>query len=384
MSSTGATLSGSFYGATGRINSTGIVWGSDSALIDNPDANEASLGWAYDSSCIGETASGNISCTVETLEATTTYYYRAFVAEYNAATSEYEYRYGGIVSFTTDAASVSTGYLSCNEVPAVSGILNGNGDSGTLTDRDDEWYRYYTGNAKRQIAVHTYTHPDTGKRLRSYTVLYDESKYAPLWTAHAMHASMWPDRNVGRNDGWMSDPAISLTQQNGLDNASTVGYSKGHLVASNYRQSTVKQNKQTFYNSNQAPQWQNNFNSGVWSNLEEKVAANAPTSNTDTLYVVTGVLYEGSVSTLPSGSLNVPVPSHFYKCLMKCRFDGTNECKEAYGIAYIFTNEAHAGAHYYDAEFVTTIDAVEERAGFEFFPNLPASAKATATPLWEN
>lgn len=290
-------------------------------------------------------------------------------------------------SFATTSTQSAPGYLGCYEVPDVSGILNGSATSGNLSSRDDIWYRYYTNNEKRQIAVHTFTHPTSGKKTRNYTILYDENNYAPLWTAHAMHSSVWPDEGVGRNEDWRNDPAIDLTQQNGLDNAGTVGYSKGHLVASNYRQSSVEQNKQTFYNSNQAPQWQNSFNSGVWSSLEEKVAANAP-SGSDTLYVVTGVLYEGSISTLPSGSLNVRIPSHFYKCLMKCTFNGSHVCTAAAGIAYIYTNAAHTGAKYNDAEFVTTIDAVEQRTGFVFFSNVPtnlqAAAKGTATPLWNN
>ena len=104
--------------------------------------------------------------------------------------------------------------------------------------------------------------------------------------------------------------------------------------------------------------------------------------------MVTGVLYEGSISTLPSGSYNVPIPSHFYKCLMKCSFNASHEITSASGIAYIYTNESHSGSHYYDASYVTTIDAIETRAGFDFFPNVPPNfqnaAESVATPLWNN
>lgn len=275
------------------------------------------------------------------------------------------------------------GYLGCLEMPDVTEILSGTKTSGTYSDRDDRWYRYYTKNNKRQIATHTFTHPTSNQKTRTYTVLYDETNYAPLWTATAMHSSMWPDKNVGRNDGWTDDPAISLAQQGGLDNAGTVGYSRGHLVASNYRQSTVKENKQTFYHSNQAPQWQNSFNSGVWSSMEEAVAAHLP-SGRDTLYMVIGVLYEGTIKTLPSGSKNVRIPSHFYTCLMKCSFNTSGNMTSAKGIGYIFTNEAHSGMSY--SQGAATIDSIEERAGFNFFANVPESlqntAEATATALW--
>ena len=262
--------------------------------------------------------------------------------------------------------------------------MTGNGTSGTNSSRGDNWFRYYTSNSKQQVATHTFTHPSTNKQTRNYTVLYDESKYAPLWVAYAMHSSAWPDEEQKGSSSWTTDPAISLTQQTGLDSASTVGYSRGHMVSSQERRASADQNNQTYYYSNQAPQWQNSFNDGIWSTLEGKILSNAP-SGRDTLYVVTGVLYENT-TTLPSGSLTVSVPSHFYKCLMKCTFDASGSITAAKGIAYLYTNEAHSGANYYDSGFVTTIDAIEERTGFDFFPLVPSeygtSAESTATQLW--
>ena len=110
--------------------------------------------------------------------------------------------------------------------------------------------------------------------------------------------------------------------------------------------------------------------------MENAVAGNAPEGR-DTLYVVTGVLYEGTL-TKPSGSLNVPIPSHFYKCLMLCSFDTNGQMTAASGCAYIFTNEAHSGDKYTDTKFRTTIDAIEQRTGFDFFANVPSSLQDTA------
>lgn len=312
----------------------------------------------------------------------TTYEFQAYVTEYNGSTSSYEDRWGSVRTFTTLAPSTysAPGYLSCYEMPDVSGLLNGSSTSGTNINRDDQWFRYYTTSSQRQIATHCYTL--SGARVRNYTVLFDGNRYAPVWTAHAMHASMWPDDNTGRTGSWTTDPAIGLTQQSGLDNASSVGYSRGHLVASNYRQSSDGQNAQTFYYSNQAPQWQNSFNDGIWQSLEQAVANNSP-SGRDTLYVVTGVLYEGTAKTLPSGSLNVPIPSHFYKCLMKCSFNSSGVMTAASGCAYIFENRAYSGSY---TQGITTINAIEERAGFDFFAavptNLQNTAESSSTPLW--
>lgn len=353
------------------------MYSTNSSYVDNPEANWNSLSVANDDSNVGSNASGSISCTLEDLTPSKTYYYKAFVREYNASTSQYEYLFGERKSFTTEAqAAVGSDYLTGYGMPDVSGLNPTLRLSGSNSTRDDNWYSYSTSNANRQIAVHTYsTGAPKNAETVNYVVLYDGSKYAPLWTAHTMNSTYWPDNDAGRNDDWTSDPAIGLTQQTGLDNASTVGYSRGHFVASEYRQTTVAQNKQTFYYSNQAPQWQNGFNSsaagysgdGIWQQLENRVVEVTP-SGTTMLYVITGVLYEGNTTTKPSGSLNVPIPSHFYKCIMKCTFtNGT--INGAQGIAFVYTNVSHAGESYVAG--ATSIDAIEARAGFNFFANVP-------------
>ena len=393
VTSSSAQLNGSFNGASGQIYETGFYWGTSENSLTNQVTTDGS-----------NASSGIFNCTIggsSPLNASTTYYFKAYIREWNENTNDWEYRYGSVKSFTTTATQpAGYAYLTDYGMPDVSGIVTGLRQSGTNSARDDKWYSFNTSTSTRQIAVHTYTHPTSNVETASYVVLYDGSKYAPLWTAHTMNTTQWPDNNVGRNEDWGNDPAINLTQQSGLDDANTVGYSRGHLVASEYRQSSVKQNMQTFYRSNQAPQWQVGFNGssssgdGVWQTLENKVRSLAP-SGTTMLYVVTGVLYEGTVengeivsSTIPtkkSGSLNVPIPSHFYKCIMKCTFSGST-VTGAQGIAFVYTNESHTGESYDKASFVTSIDSIEQRAGFDFFANVPSDLQATAeantTPNW--
>lgn len=374
-----ATLSGSYKGATGDVAEMGFYWGTNPANLEHELFVDAGSG-----------ASGMFSKGLIGLADTRTYYYKAYVLEYNEDTESYEYHYGEVLNFTTPGPStMNRGYLDCYEMPELTN-LTGSGVNGEYPDRDDIWYRYYTHNDNRQVITHTYSHPSkVPAKTRNYTILYDGSKYAPVWTAHAMNKGMWPDNDQGRSDAWTEDPAVTLPQQTGLDNATAVGYSRGHLVASNYRQTSKAQNKQTFYYSNQAPQWQNSFNAGVWNSLEGSVVSHTPAAGTrDTLYVVTGVLYDyvGEIPTLPSGggTLDVPIPSHFYKCLMMCSFNSSGDMVSANGCAYIFTNEAHQGQTYSDG--LTSIDAVEAQAGFDFFHNVPSSlqtaAEAQTTALW--
>ena len=367
IQATNASLSGSYSGASGSVSEVGFYWGTSSGALTE----------FYVSN--GSGSSGSFSKTLEGLSENTTYYFKAYVLEFNENTNSYEYRYGELKSFKTKSATATSdlGYLECYEVPSIP-TLNGLETGGTFSDRDDVWKRYYTTNTKQQVATHSYTHPDSGNRVRNYTVYYDENRYAPLWCAHAMHKSMWPSK-VSRQSGWIDDPAISLTQQGGLDNAGSIGYSRGHLVSSGERLSTVKQNKQTFYHSNQAPQRQNKFNGSIWSSMEDAIIGAAPAvGSSDTLYVVTGVLYEysGSPTTKPSGSLNVPIPTHFYKCAMLCSFDGSGNVTAARGIAYLFENKDYSNNDY--SAYATTIDEVESRAGFDFFPRIPEALQTKA------
>lgn len=378
VTSSSAVLNGSYSGASGQIYETGFYWGTSQGDLSNKVTTDGS-----------NAAAGNFSCTIggqEPLSENTTYYFKAYVLEKNEDTNAWEERLSNtVLSFTTSEVVPvgAAAYLYDYGMPDVSGLSPTQSQSGTNAARDDSWYRFSTNSAQRQIAVHTYPHPSTGDETVTYVVLYDESKYAPLWTAHTMNTSYWPNNSVGRNDSWANDPAIGLTQQTGLDNANSVGYSRGHLVASEYRQTTVAQNKQTFYYANQAPQWQTGFNGssgsgdGVWQSLENRVSTMAPSGSSTMLYVVTGVLYEGNTTTLPSGSgsLQVPIPSHFYKCIMKCSFTGST-ITAAQGIAFVYTNETHTGENYYDS--ATSIDAIEARAGFDFFAAVPAAVQASA------
>ena len=58
----------------------------------------------------------------------------------------------------------------------------------------------------------------------------------------------------------------------------------------------------------------------------------------------------------------------------------------ARGTAYLFTNETHKGKSYSDAEFSTTIDAIEAETGFDFFANIPDNleeqAEKQSASLW--
>ena len=365
VTTAGATLSGSFQNMK-DVRDYGFYWGTSSTALTNQTHLNSSAN-----------AAESFSSPISSLDASTTYYYQAYVQVLEGGQLK-EYK-GTVKSFSTTSSQGQGGYrpyLSCYEMPAISLKAGTTYDSGSeMSGRGYMWYTHETDNANQKAVTHTYKY--NGKVYRNYTCLVDGSKKAPLWSAFVMHKDAYPDNNVGRTGSWKDDPAVSGSwQQSGVDNP----YSRGHLVASNYRQVCDEANAQTFYHTNQAPQYQTSFNDGVWNSLENAVKSNAP-SGRDTLYVVVGVLYKTSQT-----SSGVPIPSHFYKLLMKCSFGADGTMKAAKGVAYLYTNEAHSGDNYNDAMFRTTIDAIEEETKFDFFVNVPSdlqdAAERQSASLW--
>lgn len=269
-------------------------------------------------------------------------------------------------------------YLGCYEMPAID-LVDDSGytNTGTESFGSTNWYEYDTNNAKQKVVTHTYEY--SSNLYRNYTFLIDQDKRCALWTAYPMHSEAYPNNDIKRGD-WCYDPALPNSWQSSGstdDYNNGNGYSRGHHCASEDRQACRYANDQTFYYTNQTPQWQNNFNGGMWGSLETAIQSNAP-SGRDTLYVVVGTIFDPLNMHASNDGGNVGRPSHFYKLLMMCSFDVDGNMTDADGVAYLYTNEAHTSGTYNDATFRKTIDYIETLTGFDFFANVPTSLQTTA------
>lgn len=279
-------------------------------------------------------------------------------------------------------------YLSCTEIPEVQVYTLISGNEAFSDDNGvGRWYEFDTGDSTRRIVTHTFVYG--GRSYRNYTTMMDQSRRCPLWVAQPMHGVSYKDNKLGRSGKFSEDtsydPAIPASwQSSGSTEGGSSPYSRGHLCASADRQVTLASNYQTFYYTNQAPQWQNSFNSGVWSSLEEATQKKAQTLTArDTLYIVSGTLFENEAFGPSNDGGEVARPSHFYKLLMLCSFDGYGTVTAASGAAYVYENKANSGK-YYDAGYQTTIDAIEQRAGFDFFANVPSALQEAAESTFTN
>lgn len=277
-------------------------------------------------------------------------------------------------SSATPTPSVSTQipYGGCLEMPAMSC-----GTSSTFIETfGGATGHKHTVNGNPNQVIITHVVEEDGKLKRNYTMLFDKTKKAPLWSACVIHQGYFPDV-VTRTETWTIDPALSKAEQQDGTTYGSGGYARGHITASADRLSSIHCNNQTFYSTNIAPQLQNSFNSGVWSRLERKTQKdwNPSVGSTDTLYMVSGVVYKEDIGVTTKGEIEIP--SHFYKVLVKCKFDGAS-VSSAQGIGFYYENRAHKGASFDDATYVKSIDWIEEQAGFDFFSNLPLKAEQTA------
>ena len=364
VSSSGATLNGSFSGASGTISDRGFKYKATS------DANWQTVGL---NSTTG--TSGSFSATIGSLSPNTEYMFLAYVTELNESTNTYEDRWdtGSAKTFTTSGQS---------SAPVISGWL----ELPAATSGSD----YYNGVFKDGSA-------------RNYSYLYQKSTYTSLWTAYPLYASTMGD---GYSASWKKNDALTEAEQvncwsasynviygetNYVNNASSASeyYSRGHNIPNADRSGNNTMQSQTFVATNSTPQIQNKFNAKIWSTLEGDVRGLV--SGTDTVYVVTGAAFHkigGSTESItyihPKGDpdKSVPVPNYYWKVLLKVQWSGSGSNKtvtSAKAIGVWIPHQQYNSSDY--SSFVTSVDQIEEWTGFNFFHNLPANVEQSAESI---
>lgn len=312
-------------------------------------------------------ASGSITASITGLEPLTTYYYRAFVAEYNQSSGSYDYRYGSVESFVTLAAPGYTpaGWL---ELPAVTGA-------------EDFVGRFYGSGS-------------TAGTNRNYSYYYNYTYYASMWVAYPLcgtHKS-----GSASTSSWRYNPDISSVtpnrQVNIVSNSYGVmynndAYSRGHQCPNASRKSDDTMNLQTYYSTNQTPQLQDKFNGSIWGSLEGAVRG-LVSSAADTVYVVTGPAYRkaGGSETISyltgaagknANPSSLPIPNYYWKAILKVKRNGAGEVTSAKTIGFWFDHREYDKGDSY-TNYAVSVNQIEQWTGFDLFTNLPDQLEETS------
>ncbi|MBO4768821.1 MAG: DNA/RNA non-specific endonuclease, partial [Bacteroidales bacterium] len=352
--------------ASGITTSSASIYATYFCLTATPSS--AGFKYGTNSSSLTATAtasvsgtSGTFSATLSNLNASTTYYYAAFIVE-NGITYN-----GSVQSFTTNSegGTPTTGGADYPwpELPAQT-----DRDRNGIDDNNSDLYYSHTFRADAST-------------IRNFSSCYSKSKIHPVWVAAPMHSCYLG--GSGRNDSYGNDPGISCYQAPKFS-----GYTRGHMIGSSDRTVSVPTNRQVFYYSNIGAQTSSGFNTGggAWNNLEAKVDTYLCA---DTLYQVVGCIFDtftdssGVTVTPPATtSQGSRVPTAWYKVLLRTKNGNTGKdvrncsASELKCVAFILGHYSNAG-HTPTRKDMYTVRQLEQMTGLTFFVNVPNAPKDT-------
>lgn len=187
---------------------------------------------------------------------------------------------------------------------------------------------------------------------------YNEAYEQANWVAHIIIPKVNEGKLTRTND-FRRDSLVSTGTAVKADYWYS-GYDRGHLAPSADFKWSARAISESYVYSNMAPQ-RPELNRERWADLE-RFARNYVWAKKRDLCVVTGPIFTDDMESITQGPNVVAIPKHFYKILL----DYSQEKPQ--GIAFILPNTACPKSL---ISYATTIDAVEEKTGLDFFPKLP-------------
>ncbi len=192
----------------------------------------------------------------------------------------------------------------------------------------------------------------------------DDTKLAD-WVAYRLdRETVVGDAETNRR--WRADPWLgedeTLEPDDYRDAHRVLGTDRGHQAPLGSFKGTTRWGE-TNYLSNITPQ-RSDLNQGPWLRLEEKVRELAESG--ETVYVITGPLFEREMRSLPRADEPHRVPSGYWKIVVVETAERAGTLASA---AFIFDQETPGTASV--IEHLVAIDEVERRSGLDFLWELP-------------
>jgi len=191
---------------------------------------------------------------------------------------------------------------------------------------------------------------------------YSEWRKDPLWVTY--HLTPITKKKHFKRPSRFSSDIRSLMRVNHDDYLKS-GYDRGHM-APNYAISNLygkSGQRDTFLMTNITPQ-RPHLNQKLWQRLED-VEANKFARWFQDVWVITGPVFDEHITTLKSG---VEIPDAFFKIYIvpPKHANGTPRV-----LAFLMPQKVRGNEPL--SRFVTTIDNIEQRTGFNFMPQWDAT-----------
>jgi DNA/RNA endonuclease G (NUC1) len=257
----------------------------------------------------------------------------------------------------------------------------------------DRWTRLsqrdHDGSIVRNLpwGVPVPTGPTTNEHLvvlTEYVNLFDDDLLIPLWSAEQLVARQ-PGPDSGRINCFRPNPRV-LPQSDLKNDYDEEIHDQGHLTPSEDQSGSVRANVNTFFYTNMTPQI-GRFNQVTWNRLEATVRRWVRTDRP--LYVITGAVLDRDGDGRRDADADAPrmqprhnrparvaIPSHFYKIIAYRQPNGR--------LATLSVLLPHDGTPLTGRDIgrlferhVTTVAAIEQLTGLDFFPAGPGLDEET-------
>ncbi|MBO0798812.1 MAG: DNA/RNA non-specific endonuclease, partial [Blastocatellia bacterium] len=212
----------------------------------------------------------------------------------------------------------------------------------------------------------------------TYALSYNKDKGTPNWVSWHLDQS-WIG-TLARVDTFRADPAIppDWYRVQSTDFFST-GFDRGHMTpnADRDNQNRIPINQETYLMTNMVPQAPDN-NQGPWAAFENYLRDQLTLNGGQEMYIVSGPLgvggsgaNGGTTTTLANG--HVTVPAYTWKVVLVLPSgddDITRASCSSRTIAVLMPNRQGIASDPWE-NYLTTVDDIESKTGYDFFSNLP-------------
>ena len=196
-------------------------------------------------------------------------------------------------------------------------------------------------------------------RHAAFTLSYNTEHNTPNWVAWELTREETEGQGRRANQ-FLPDPDLDVRYQVTHQDYIGSGYDRGHMCPAGDNKCNAHAMTECFYLSNMCPQ-NHEFNSNSWERLEN--ACRRWARKEGSVYIVCGPIYNPKRKLKTIGREHkISVPNGFFKCVLSLQ-PGKEKA-----IAFVYQhNEEYQSMK----SVATSVDAVEELTGYNFFSSVP-------------